>query len=550
MNENVKKIWDKIKDWWIKFDRKQKGIILSAVSVVLIMVLILVVVLNHKTYTVLKECEDTYTASEVVDLLKDNNIEYKTSTDGKVISVAEEDLPQANLVLGANQIESKSYGFDNVIDTSFTTTESDKQRKYQKYLEEKLEEDLAQIKTINSARVNFFIPESSGTLISNNEESYAAIYLDITDQFKMETAEAIAKTVAFYLGNNTTDQISIMDTEGNLIYPIIEEVSDEDEEDEVTVLDVTNQLAFQAQMEELVTEQVKDVVLGTGQYSSVSVSARLVLNFDKVSNVTHDYQAAEGQMQGVLSHEDYYESNSEPIKDGAAVPGTTSNDDTGTTYVTGDKDDPNAEYSKQWSRDFLPKESITETTKAMGSIEQNSSFVSLSAYSYYVYKEEEVETQGLLADMTWEEFKAVNGDRKKLEVDQDLYTLVAYAAGVPVENVAITAYQEPVFYDRVVTSKPVATSDVVVIVLTVLILALLAFVVFKTVAGEKKQKQQEEVEEELSVESMLQSEPEDIGNIELEQKSETRLMIEKFVQENPEATAVLLRNWLEEEWGA
>ena len=31
-------------------------------------------------------------------------------------------------------------------------------------------------------------------------------------------------------------------------------------------------------------------------------------------------------------------------------------------------------------------------------------------------------------------------------------------------------------------------------------------------------------------------------------KSETRLMIEKFVDENPEAVASLLRNWLNEEW--
>ena len=38
---------------------------------------------------------------------------------------------------------------------------------------------------------------------------------------------------------------------------------------------------------------------------------------------------------------------------------------------------------------------------------------------------------------------------------------------------------------------------------------------------------------------------EDIG---FNEKSETRLMIEKFVDENPEAVASLLRNWLNEEW--
>ena len=44
----------------------------------------------------------------------------------------------------------------------------------------------------------------------------------------------------------------------------------------------------------------------------------------------------------------------------------------------------------------------------------------------------------------------------------------------------------------------------------------------------------------------VEEEPlEDIG---FQEKSETRILIEKFVDENPEATAALLRNWLNEEW--
>ena len=57
-------------------------------------------------------------------------------------------------------------------------------------------------------------------------------------------------------------------------------------------------------------------------------------------------------------------------------------------------------------------------------------------------------------------------------------------------------------------------------------------------------------EEEISVESLLQSDPEPVlEDIEVETKSETRKMVEKFVDENPEAAVNLLRNWLNEEWG-
>ena len=55
--------------------------------------------------------------------------------------------------------------------------------------------------------------------------------------------------------------------------------------------------------------------------------------------------------------------------------------------------------------------------------------------------------------------------------------------------------------------------------------------------------------EELSVESLLQSQPEvELENIDVEKLSETRKLIEKFIDENPEAAASLLRNWLNEDW--
>ena len=86
------------------------------------------------------------------------------------------------------------------------------------------------------------------------------------------------------------------------------------------------------------------------------------------------------------------------------------------------------------------------------------------------------------------------------------------------------------------------------IVLAVLVLLLLGFVVFRSTRKEKEP----ELEEELSVESLLEStkenQEESLENIGYNEKSEVRVLIEKFVEENPEAAASLLRNWLNEEW--
>ena len=57
-------------------------------------------------------------------------------------------------------------------------------------------------------------------------------------------------------------------------------------------------------------------------------------------------------------------------------------------------------------------------------------------------------------------------------------------------------------------------------------------------------------EEEISIDDILKSTPVDsLEEINLEDKSEARKIVEKFVEDNPEAAANLLRNWLSEDWG-
>ena len=55
----------------------------------------------------------------------------------------------------------------------------------------------------------------------------------------------------------------------------------------------------------------------------------------------------------------------------------------------------------------------------------------------------------------------------------------------------------------------------------------------------------------MSVEVMLATTKENqpaVDDIDIQEKSETRKAIEKFVDENPEAVALLLRNWLNDGW--
>ncbi|MGN1171102.1 MAG: hypothetical protein ACI4SZ_05560 [Lachnospiraceae bacterium] len=129
-------------------------------------------------------------------------------------------------------------------------------------------------------------------------------------------------------------------------------------------------------------------------------------------------------------------------------------------------------------------------------------------------------------------------------MDQEMVNMVAMATGIAPENIALVAYDEPMFIDA--EGSGITTTDVIQVVLILLILGLLGFVLFRSMRGEK----QAEEEEELEVEDLLQSmQGSELEDIDLNEVSETRKMIEKFVDENPEAVANLLRNWLNEDWG-
>ena len=95
--------------------------------------------------------------------------------------------------------------------------------------------------------------------------------------------------------------------------------------------------------------------------------------------------------------------------------------------------------------------------------------------------------------------------------------------------------------------RRIATSFVSSLIsLIVLILGLLLFVILRSM----RQAKVEEPEAEISIDDILQSTiPQaELDEIGVEEKSEARRIVEKFVEDNPELAANLLRNWLNEDW--
>ena len=536
----VEKLIDKLKEfppkfmaWWNKFSSKQKTAIVVALLTFIIAFAVLFTLVSRPQYVTLVTCETATQSATVKSLLDEGEYDYRIAdSQGLVYEINKEQLSDANILINSNNILTETFKLTDVVSGRLTTTEADKEKLYTAYLQGELTAMLEDVEFIEEATVTLHIPADDGTLIANQEESFAQILLKLNAACSSDQANAIANAVKTAIGNETTENIVIWDTQGNLLFSGGDSLS--------SVGNASSQLGLKQQVEAIIRNEVRKVLLGTNEFDLIEVASSLTVNFAETERTEINYTPADGQMQGVLSHESSYEAETDGGT--AMVPGTDSNGDD--TYVWSEGEGGSSSVS-QFEKDYLPNSETTVEKIPAGSIIYDKSSIAVTAISYNIIHEEDAKELGLLDGITWDEYKLANSERTKIEVDPELYSVVSDASGIAEEDITIVAYEEPFFVDK--ESLDIEFTDVLQVVLIIIILLLLAYVVLRSF---KRDKVEEEQPEELSVENLLQSMPtETIEDIELETKSETRKMIEKFVEENPEAVANLLRNWLNEDWG-
>lgn len=538
MPDKIREILNNIVEWWKKFTKKQQMILVSSTLIVIIAVAILAFVLTRPKMTIIKICDNAKEASTVQKLLTDAGIYHEVSDTGLTFSIQQKDSAAANILLGSNAIRTEDEGLKAILNGSLSTTESDKTKLEKEYKEKHIAQVLETLENVEKASVMLDIPNDDGTLIASKQESFAEVFLTLDGEMSEEQALGLARMIATGLGNKTTDNISIMDSNLNMLYS-------GGMGDLTTASGMTaSQLSFQQKVENKVKGNVKDVLLGTGQYQNVEVGVNLPLNFDKKTTSSKTYDPGEGREQGPYKSDRTYDEST--TSGGANVPGTDANGEDGNYMITdGDQTEHTMSDS---SRDYALNETIENIEAGIGNILYEDASLAVTLKTYIKYDEDTLRANGDLEGTTFEEYRAQieSQGAQRQQVDADTIDSIAKASGIDAERISVIAYQEPLFIPSEGSGR--TFSDYLEIVLAVLIFALLGFVVFMSTRKEKAP----ELEPELSVETLLQTtkenEEESLEDIGFKEKSEARILIEKFVEEKPEAVASLLRNWLNEDW--
>lgn len=120
----------------------------------------------------------------------------------------------------SNQENQTAESYELKLAQNASSTEADKQRQFPAYLENYLEKDILEsVSDIKSAAVTLNAPATVDIDANSDEEIVISAILELEDGLSTYSAEELADMLAKGVGNTSTDNIMIMDTNGNQLFP-------------------------------------------------------------------------------------------------------------------------------------------------------------------------------------------------------------------------------------------------------------------------------------------------------------------------------------------
>lgn len=541
MREKVKEIPEKFKVFWDKYTSKQKTIVIAIICVVLIAIGVVAWLASRPTWSKFQVFDSVDDANTMTKALDDQSITWKASSDGKTIYVHQDDMTNALYAMSDNGLTDKGYTWDAAFDNSMSTTESEKDQKRVLALQSEIRQSLIQYKFIDDANVFINVPESTYTVLSSDDAETAktsiTASIELNDKNKDLLDDKTAETLAYWLANTVgTDvkNVIINDTDGKCIY-------NGNTSDGLGGVLTGGSTEYCNKLRNTIADNVTTLLIRCGYDDAQVGTDGIQFDMNKIETLTKEYSVDDGREYGYPTN--LYTYSSKGASGNGGTPGTDSND-SDTDYVNNSSSGTSNTVDVQKLTDLLTNEKVQNIKQETPAIKLADSSLGIVVRKYTVYKEDDLKADGTLDKTTWDQFISQNNKISTTTVSTDEINLISAATGVSANKITVLAYNVPQFVSSTKSSNGI--SNYLMIILTVLIIALLIFVILRGASPLAA----EDEEPELSVEQLLATtkENQSLDDIEFSDKSDTRKMIEKFVDENPEAVAQLLRNWLNDEW--
>ncbi len=529
MPDVIKKYLDQLKEFWGSLEKPQKTRLYITSAIVAVAIIISIFVLTKPNRMVLFSNSDQKQIGAMVAILNDNSIWNEAQNNGTSIVIDSKNNNKAQILLAQAGYPKDGMTFEDAISKiGITTTDSDKKHIWKAQQISDLETKIKMLDNIDNAAVTLATPESSIFVQEGKDQPRPTAYVMIEPNKKLTDAqvEGIVMLVSRSVENLNPKDVTVADNNSNIL-------NGSSSDDSINT--VNSQEEMRRQRENELQQKVLDY-FSVGQFDNfdtLRVVAHATLDFDKDKATIKSITNPQGMDAGaVISNK----STEETIKNGTAGgaagldsnPGTTNNP----SYQVGS--DGNSDYSdKSNETNFGYDEKMQETEKATGKL---------------------IPEESGLAISLWYGKKVTDAAKIDDPFINELKTAASMATGVPVKNISVSkmklAQPEVVkipMNDRI---KQLVTDYGFFVLMLLLIISLLI------VGMPRKKKQEEEVLQPVMAgggagggpKFIVPDQEDPLPEIELEERSEIKKQIDKFVKQKPDAVAQLLRNWLSDEW--
>jgi len=523
--EFIKKYLDQFREFWGSLDKSQKTRLYITSAVVVVAVTISIIILTRPQRIVLFTSTDRKQIGEMINILNENGIWNEAGNDGTSIIIDKKDNNRAQILLAQSGYPKEGFTFADAISSiGLTTTQKDREQiwKHQKISD--LEAKLEMLDNIEEAAVTLAVPERSIFLNASNEQPRPTAYVMVRPREKLTQAQVqgIVMLVSRSVENLDPKDVTVVDNNSNILNPAHADES----------INAANSQEEMRKKREIELQQKVMDIFGAGQsdyFDTLTVVANVTLDFDKEKSQIKRIANPEGMEGGAVISSSISE---EKVKNagtgGEPGLGTNPGGANAPTYQMGDEGA--SEYSNVHEEiNYGYDEMLSEHEKATGKMIPEESGLTLTFW----YGRRVNDDSGLSDEFI-----------------NDVRLALSTATGIPARNISISKFKlAPLETVEETTADKIRqlVNDYGFFALMLLL------VIGMLIAGIPRKKAEEEPVAVTAGGGPRFVVPEDEGpllEIELEERSEIKRQIEKFVRQKPDLVAQLLRNWLSEDWDA
>ncbi|MNW30492.1 Flagellar M-ring protein [compost metagenome] len=284
MNERIAQYRQRGSEYWNRFSKKQKTLLLSTIGIVLVAIILLTIQFSKTEYEVAFTNLDSTDAAGIINYLESGGTPYKLGADGKSISVPSKDTARVKVDVGSQGIvQNGSIGWDSFNESSslIGMTDNEFNVKYKSALNGEIEQLLKKMQGISDAKVLINLPsENVFASINEQEKASASVVVTFKSGYRpsQDAIDGYFNLVKTSVPNLPIENISLSSSDDTVLLP-----SGQGGQTGSLTTAVQENMALQKKFESDVRQSVKQFLSKLMGPDKIEVLVASKLNFDQIS---------------------------------------------------------------------------------------------------------------------------------------------------------------------------------------------------------------------------------------------------------------------------